>query len=242
MAKKKKAIETPNDSLDKNRQIILNLLASKSALKQDVADDSKKMFEKFKGHIKAELDALRPSITDERIRLSYEDRGKFEILVFIGSDMLVFHLHTNIFKLPGTNPLWGTKYFSSNENNGYFAVVHVYNFLAESYLRNRYDDRGNLIARILLNHEDHFMVEGKGQLGVLFQDPENAIMNDNYMKLIVQLSFAFALQFDLYIPPYEFLEEITIAQVQEISDSLKLQTGKRLGFKRQLEDIYNLQD
>ena len=45
MAKKKKTIETPNDSLDKNRQIILNLLASKSALKQDVADDSEKMFE-----------------------------------------------------------------------------------------------------------------------------------------------------------------------------------------------------
>jgi len=110
-----------------------------------------------------------------------------------------------------------------------------------SYLRNRYEDRGNLIARIMMNHEDHFMVEGKGQLGVLFQDPENTLMNENYMKLIVQLSFAFALQFDLYIPPYEYLEEITIAQVQEISDSLKIQTGKRLGFKQQVEDIDNLQ-
>jgi len=241
MAKKENSPETPNDSLDKNRQIILNLLANKAALKQDVADDSEKMFEKFKQHIKAELDALRPLITDERIRLSYEDRGKFEIIVFVGSDMLVFHLHTNIFKLPGTSPLWGTRYFASNENNGYFAVIHVYNFLAESYLRNRYEDRGNLIARIMMNHEDHFMVEGKGQLGVLFQDPENTLMNENYIKLIVQLSFAFALQFDLYIPPYEYLEEITIAQVQDISDSLKIQTGKRLGFKQQVEDIDNLQ-
>jgi hypothetical protein len=51
------------------------------------------------------------------------------------------------------------------------------------------------------------------------------------MRLLIQLSFAFALQFDLYLPPYEYLEEITVAQVQEISDSLKLKTGKRMGFK-----------
>jgi hypothetical protein len=241
MAKKKETPEKSKDSLDQNREIIQRLLASKSALKQDVADDSEKVFDSLKEIIKKELDALRPLIKDERVRLSYEDRGKFEIIVFIGSDMLVFHLHTNVFKLPDSNPLWGTKYFSSNENNGYFAVIHVYNFLAESYLRNRFDDRGNLIARILTNQERHFMVEGKGQLGVLFRDPENTVLNDNYMKLMVQLSFAFALQFDLYIPPYEYLEEITIAHVQEISDSLKLETGKRLGFKRQLEDIDNLQ-
>jgi hypothetical protein len=145
--------------------------------------------------------------------------------------MLVFHLHTNIFRLPDTNPLWGTEYFSSNENNGYFAVIHIYNFLAESYLRNRFDDRGNLIARIMMNHENHFMAEGRGQLGTLFRDPEHAILNENYMRLLIQLSFAFALQFDLYLPPYEYLEEITVAQVQEISDSLKLKTGKRMGFK-----------
>ena len=83
----------------------------------------------------------------------------------------------------------------------------------------------------MMNHENHFMVEGRGQLGTLFRDPEHAILNENYMRLLVQLSFAFALQFDLYLPPYEFLEEITVAQVQEISDSLKLKTGKRMGFK-----------
>lgn len=241
MAKKKNTPEEPNDSLNQNREIIQRLLSSKSLLKQNLADDSEKVFNSLMLIIKKELDAIRPLIKDDRLRLSYEDRGKFEIIVFIGSDMLVFHLHTNVFKLPDSNPLWGTKYFTSNENNGYFAVIHVYNFLAESYLRNRSEDKGNLIARILLNHEQHFMVEGKGQLGVLFRDAENSVLTDDYMKLMVQLSFAFALQFDLYIPPYEYLEEITIAHVQEISDSLKLETGKRLGFKRQLEDIDNLQ-
>jgi hypothetical protein len=231
MTKKTKIEKKEPNSLDQNRDVILNLLTLKSALKQDVADDSEKVFETLKSIIISELETLKTKINDDRIRLSYEDRGKFELIVFVGSDMLVFHLHTNIFRLPDTNPLWGTQYFSSNENNGYFAVIHIYNFLAESYLRNRFDDRGNLIARIMMNHENHFMVEGRGQLGTLFRDPEHAILNENYMRLLVQLSFAFALQFDLYLPPYEFLEEITVAQVQEISDSLKLKTGKRMGFK-----------
>jgi hypothetical protein len=231
MIKKTKIEKKESNSLDQNRDVILNLLTLKSALKQDVADDSEKVFETLKSIIISELETLKTKINDDRIRLNYEDRGKFELIVFVGSDMLVFHLHTNIFRLPDTNPLWGTEYFSSNENNGYFAVIHIYNFLAESYLRNRFDDRGNLIARIMMNHENHFMAEGRGQLGTLFRDPEHAILNENYMRLLVQLSFAFALQFDLYLPPYEYLEEITVAQVQEISDSLKLKTGKRMGFK-----------
>jgi hypothetical protein len=231
MAKKTKTEQQEPNSLDQNRGVILNLLTLKSALKQDVADDSEKVFESLKNIIISELEELKKNVNDERIRLSYEDRGKFELIVFVGSDMLVFHLHTNIFRLPDSSPLWGTHYFSSNENNGYFAVIHIYNFLAESYLRNRFDDRGNLIARVMMNHENHFMVEGRGQLGTLFRDPEHAILNENYMRLLVQLSFAFALQFDLYLPPYEYLEEITVAQVQEISDSLKLKTGKRMGFK-----------
>jgi hypothetical protein len=231
MTKKTKIEKKESNSLDQNRDVILNLLTLKSALKQDVADDSEKVFETLKSIIISELETLKTKINDDRIRLNYEDRGKFELIVFVGSDMLVFHLHTNIFRLPDTNPLWGTEYFSSNENNGYFAVIHIYNFLAESYLRNRFDDRGNLIARIMMNHENHFMAEGRGQLGTLFRDPEHAILNENYMRLLVQLSFAFALQFDLYLPPYEYLEEITVAQVQEISDSLKLKTGKRMGFK-----------
>ena len=52
MAKKKGTTEKPKDSLDQNREIIQRLLASKSALKQDVADDSEKVFDSLKQIIK----------------------------------------------------------------------------------------------------------------------------------------------------------------------------------------------
>jgi hypothetical protein len=145
-------------------------------------------------------------------------------------------LHNNVFKLPEYNPLWGTAFFNSDENNGYFGIIHTFNFLAESFEQNRIDDRGYLISRIFINKDRHFMIEGKGQLGTYFRDPQNMQLNEDILKIIVQMSFAHALDFDLYIPPFEFLDEISVAQIQSIGESLKLQTGKRLGFKMRAED------
>jgi hypothetical protein len=224
------------DPLEANRTQLLKLLLDKSALKQDIADDCEKVFISFKEKIKIELDTLQKSITDPRIRLSFVDKGKFEIHVYIGSDVLVFNLHQNVFRLPDNNPLWGTNYFSRNENNGYFGIINVYNFLAESFLQNRLDDRGYLIARIFINHERHFMIEGKGAIGAHFRDPQHLLLDDQIIGVIVQMVFAYALQFDLYIPPFEYYSEVSVAQIQYIGESLKMQTAKRLGFKMSNDD------
>jgi hypothetical protein len=80
------------------------------------------------------------------------------------------------------------------------------------------------------------MIEGKGQLGNYFRDPQNMQLTEDILKIIVQMSFAHALEFDLYIPPFEYLDEISVAQIQTIGESLKLQTGKRLGFRMRSED------
>lgn len=227
------------DPIEQNRHQLLNLLKHKSALKQDIADDSEKIFKKLKEIIISEIDELKKSISDPRIRMSYQDKGKFEIHAYVGSDVLVFNLHQNVFRLPDHNPLWGTDYFKQNQNNGYFSTIHIFNFLAESLLQNRMEDAGYLIGRIFLNHEQHFLIEGKGTLGFMFRDPQNMVISDDAIRLIVQLSFAHALEFDLYIPPFEFLNEITVAQIQQMGESLKLQTAKRLGFKMRNEDTEN---
>ncbi len=224
------------DPLEENRAQLLKLLLNKSALKQDIADDCEKVFETFKEKIKIELDTLQKTITDQRIRLKFVDKGKFEIYVYIGSDVLVFNLHQNVFRLPDNNPLWGTNYFRKNENNGYFGIINVYNFLAESFLQNRLDDHGYLIGRIFINHERHFMIEGKGSIGSHFRDPQHLMLNEQLIGVIVQMVFAYALQFDLYIPPFEYYSEVSVAQIQHIGDTLKLQTAKRLGFKMSADD------
>jgi hypothetical protein len=222
--------------MDKNRKIILDLLLNKSALKQNIADDCEKIFTQFKASISKEIDALKEHINDPRIRLSFKEKGSFEIHVFVGSDVLVFHLHNNVFRLPDDNPLWGTRYFQADDTNGYFGVIYIYNFLAESFIQNRLNDSGYLIGRLFINHDRHFMMEGKGQLGYLFRDIENVVLSEELISLIVQSAFAFALEFDLLIPPYDFVSELSVGEIQVISNNLQLQTGKRLGFKMKSED------
>ena len=226
--------------LNKNREHLLKLLLDKSALKQDVADDCEKVFRSFKNAICKELDALKLKIKDPRIRLNYEDKGEHEIHAYIGSDVLVFNLHRNVFKLPDNDPLWGTAYFRSNENNGYFGIINIFNFLAESFLQHRINDSGYLIGRIFINHERHFYFEGKGHLGSLFRDTQNSVVNDEVIAAIVQLAFAYALQFDLHIPPFDYFSEITVEQIQLMGESLKLQTAKRLGFKMKADESDNI--
>ena len=225
---KKKVTKNP---IEANRQQLVDILLHKSALKQDVADDLERVFSELRSLIDTEMAALKEAVTDERVRLWVKDRGDHEFHVFIGSDVLVFNLHHNVFRLPDNNPLWGTSYFKANPNNGYFGTIHVYNFLAESMQQNRLDDVGNLIARIFVNHERHFFIEGKGSLGATFNDPEHMLLSEQLLQLIAQMAFAYALQFDLYIPPFEYMDNISVGQIFMMGEQLKLKTGKRLGFK-----------
>ncbi|MFM8596496.1 MAG: hypothetical protein ACKOBN_05315 [Flavobacteriales bacterium] len=225
---KKKAAQNP---LEANRQQLIDLLMHKSALKQDVADDLEVVFDDLRKLIEIEINALKEVITDERVRLFIKDRGDHEFHVYIGSDVLVFNLHHNVFRLPDSNPLWGTSYFKSAPNNGYFGTIHIYNFLAESLQQNRLDDQGYLLARIFVNHERHFFIEGKGPLGYTFSDPQHMVLSAEILQLIAQMSFAYALQFDLYIPPFELIDEVSVGQIYVMGEQLKLRTAKRLGFK-----------
>ena len=125
-----------NDPIAANRQQLIDILLHKSALKQDIADDLEVVFAQLRQLIEQEFVALKQVVTDERVRLFTKDRGDHEFHVYIGSDVLVFNLHHNVFRLPDSNPLWGTAYFKANPNNGYFGTIHVYNFLAESMQQN----------------------------------------------------------------------------------------------------------
>ncbi len=222
--------------MDNYRNGIIDLLLNKAAVKQDIADYAEKVLINLKNVVSNELTELRKAVNDSRVRLRMEDKSSHEFRVSVGSDVLVFQLHRNIFRLPDENPMWKTPYLSENGANGYFGIINIYNFLAESFEQNRLNDPGYLIGRIFLNHEEHFMVEGKGQLGFLFRDLPNSVLNETIMQHIVQVSMAHAIDFDLITPPYEMVQEVSLMQIQAISATLQVATGKRLGFKFSAED------
>lgn len=224
------------DALNPNSKRIVNLLLDKSGLKQDIHEYSHKAFDQLREIVKNEVEVLKQFVTDKRIRLSFVDKSKSEFQVFIGSDVLVYQIHSNVFRLDDNHPLWETPYLQEEETRGYFGIIHVYNFLAESFIQNRYNDAGYLIGRIFVNKDYHFFTEGKGQLRFLFKDISKGKWRDESIRHIVQVSFSFALEFDLFVPPYDVVQELSVGQMLSISNSSQAATGKRLGFKFKAED------
>ena len=221
---------------DNLRDEIIGLLLSKGSIKQDIADYSEKMFDSFYEIASQEIEVMKEKVEDSRVRLRIEKRGKYEFLMYIGSDVIVVQLHTNVFRLDDEHALWSHEYLQDNPENGYFAIINIYNFLAESYEKKRVNDRGYLIGRVFMNRDEKCMVEGKGILDQVFEDVLYADLNDEAIRTIIQCASIFAIDFDLMCPPYELVQEVSVMQIQEISSELQLATGKRLGFKFSAED------
>lgn len=224
-----------NATMMEARKAILDLLLSKSALKQDIFQDTQVVFNRLKKVLTDEATALKADIHDDRIRMQYIDKGEYEAQVFVGSDVLLFHMHTNVFLLPEAHPFWQLEYLKEHPENGYFGIIYIYNFLAQSFIQGRMEDPGYLIGRIFVNKEGHFFIEGKGALGTAFRDVEKSILSEEMLRDVVHTSFAYALDFDLLTPPYEIVSKINVRQIQVMSSSLNMQTGKRLGFKFESE-------
>jgi hypothetical protein len=222
---------TPAETIDR-------LLREMSVLKQDVFHLTIDTFHDFKLVLQEVIKETSQKFgdTDKRVEIYYRDRGDFQAEIKVGSDILIFQMHTNVFQFDSTHPLWKSGYFKDNDKNSYVGIINIYNFLSDSIRYQRQWDMGYLIGRVFVNRERHFMVQGKRQLGYLFNDMINSELTKEKIKEVVHSAILYTLDFDLLVPPYENLQEITLEQIQSISQSHSLATGKRLGFRFGLED------
>lgn len=213
------------------KDMLVDLLKKKSTLKQDIYRNTKEWFNEFKASIEHCVEIIEKDLKDDKIRLRYVEKSESEAQLYIGSDVLVFTMHTNVFKFSGRDFASKTSYVTKYPENAYCGVINIYDFLADSYEFNRPNDLGYLIGRIFVNRENHFLMEGKGQLGFLYRDFMHQVITKEIVEKIVHLSAIHALQFDLLNPPYETVNQVSVYELQTLSHSSELKTGKRLGFK-----------
>ena len=74
------------------------------------------------------------------------------------------------------------------------------------------------------------MVQGKRQLGFLYNDFINATVDKDKLKSIVQSAILYSLDFDLLVPSYNLVNQVSVNEVKQVVDTHKLRTAKRLGF------------
>ncbi|MDP0971474.1 hypothetical protein Q6294_31515, partial [Klebsiella pneumoniae] len=69
--------------------------------------------------IEEEIGVLRAQIDDDRVRLSVMNSSEYEIQVAVGSDVLIFHMHTNVFRFDDNHPIWKTSYLEKDKDLGF---------------------------------------------------------------------------------------------------------------------------
>ena len=223
---------------EKAEDIIVKTINQKSIAKQQAYNNAFSTFKQLKTILQEVIESLNKKldIKNKNIAVTYKDKGEFEAEIKVAGDLLIFSMHTNIFEFERNHGVWKISYVQDNKLNTYCGIINIYNFLADSFKYNRLDDIGYLIGRIFVNHENHYFVEGKRQLGYLYNDFSNSIIDKEAIKNIIESSILFSLDFDLLVPPYE---SVNIASVQQIKDNInksKVKTGKRLGFQFYKED------
>ncbi len=223
--------ETPN-ILKQQQQKILELIKEKSVLKQDVFHNTIQTFNEFKTLSKEIATKLKEQVIeiDKRVNIQYSDVNQFAYQMKIAGDVLEFFMHTNVFELEKSSPLYKSPYIKQNPLNSYCGIIYVYNFMADSFKFNRLNDLGVLVARLFINKEKHFFVETKLPLASKFSNFSLEPISQDTIKEIIHELIIFAIQFDLSSPPFEALKEISVNEINERTSWITLRTGKRLGF------------
>ncbi|MGB0176990.1 MAG: hypothetical protein ACPF9D_07485 [Owenweeksia sp.] len=212
---------------------ILELLRNKSAIKQKVYRQTMEVFERLKVQLSGVAGSLDGEIckVDEHVKLEYRSKSKYEAEIQFSGDVLLFNMHTNVFTFDKEHQVWKMAYVKEDRRRGYFGMINIYNFLADSFRFNRVNDVGVLLGRIFINHEGHFFIEGKRQLGFLYNQLGEGAISDKNLKKVVDTAIIYALEYDLTVPNLDEVLLASVGQVQTLSSELHLKTSKKLGFK-----------
>lgn len=203
-------------------------------MKQDVFHNTIETFKLLKTVVKEVSTELKEyNKIDKRVIVDVKEVGEYQVQIRVAGDTVIFYMHTNIFEFDKSHRIWKTSYVKEDNNRSFCGMIQVFNFLADSFKYNRVNDLGYLIGRIFINKESHYFVEGKRQLGFLYNDFVNTTIDKAALKAIVESAILYCLNFDLFTPPFDSVKEVTVSDIQAVENSMQISTGKRLGFRFQ---------
>jgi len=211
-------------------------LINKGILKQKVYSNTLESFRLFKQEVLKLTEEYANNPDANEIIFEYTDRGEFEFEVKFAGDILIFLMHTNVFEIPRQHDLMRTNYIKQNKNRSYCGIINIYNFIADSFKYNRDNDLGYLIGRIFINNEKHFIIEGKKEIGMIYNNFDQSILDESAAREIVTSSIEYSINFDLLLPPFDAVKMVSVFDIQKQTQSLSMRTAKRLGFKFQSDE------
>ena len=216
---------------------LVDLIFSKGELKHGIYDSTRETFELFRTTAKDVINQLKEhnAHTEKDMRFDFIDRGDFEFEIRFASDTLVFMMHTNIFEFSRNHEVMKSAYIREDPERSYCGVIHIYNFLTDSFLYQRDSDLGYLIGRVFVNKDNHYFIEGKRELGMLYNNFNTSLISSESVQGIIESAIEYTTNFDLLTPPYDEIKVVSVGEMRNNFDKKSIVTAKRLGFRFQAD-------
>jgi len=217
---------------------LFKVLTEKGSFKQDIFSKSLTAFNLFKQEAELLSTQYLPKMKQGKTMVPFEyyDRGQFEFRMRFAGDILIFMMHTNIFQFSRNHEVMRTHYIKDDNRRSYCGIIHIFNFLSDSFKYNRLNDIGYLIGRIFVNRESHYFIEGKREVGLLYNNFATARINKKAVQGIIRSAMLYTINFDLLIPPYDKMKEVNVREMQTALDAMLIRTGKRMGFRFEADE------
>ncbi|MBX0334475.1 hypothetical protein K3G39_14630 [Pontibacter sp. HSC-14F20] len=208
---------------------IIQGLQQKSATKQAIYRNTHQTFTRMKEISQEIVDELTSRITTHNadVVIEYKAISDLEFQIKFSGDLLVFVMHSNIITFPDDYEIMRNDYVEEDFRRRFFGHIMAYNFMADTIKYNRLDDPGYLVGRMLINIENHFLIEGVKQMDLPYDRIARNVISDDMLRLIVESAMIAAVNNDLMGQDVSDIERITYKQKLENS---QLSRPRKLGF------------
>ena len=209
---------------------IVQALKNKACVKQRIYRNTLSIFGNMKEIASMIAEGLAGVFeeVDENVVIEYKEINDFEFHLKFSGDLLIFTMHSNVLKMPEAHLVHKSPYVEENPMRGYFCEIMVYNFMADSLKYNRLNDPGFLLARMMINVDGHFLVEGVRQLSFLFPDIAENEINGAVLGSFIQNAILLAIGQDLVAPTFQQIQVVPLGK--KIANQM-VHGGNKVGFQ-----------
>ena len=223
---------------DKNKKrSIASILSRKTGVRQMALNNTAGAFGIIKNIISGvEQDYFGTDIP-HLCKIELKQLSNTDLQLRIGDDMLIFTMLPMTFMFDRDHIIWKMPYCKENPDRACCGMINIYNFLADSIQYRREEDIGYLIARIFVNMENHFFVEGKRQTNFWVNQFGTGIADNTSMDGVIFSAMQYVADFDPLTPPYDDMKITNTGLLFQKIENSRLKTGKRMGFSFNSDDV-----
>ncbi|MFK7954073.1 MAG: hypothetical protein AB8B73_14590 [Ekhidna sp.] len=210
---------------------IAELLLTKSGVKQTTYRNVCNAFKSLRKEAEKVVSEVnkKSELKDDDIELKVKKINDQEFHLKIAGDLLVFYLHTNIITLGEEYSYNKSEYVVEKPNRKYLGQINVYNFMADSLKYHRENDPGYLLARLMINNENRFIVEGDRQINFMFETVSLKEIEQTDLNVLIHLIMTQAIENDLVAPPFQSIRALTLRQ--KLASTEVVGAGQKIGFQ-----------